>query len=126
MQNKSIIAGKVEKHTNKKQTIKKNLDQEYDLVVEVEEDGEYDFQKLSLDGLPTEMHDGAQIRWLNNFFIKKNRQYINQKFFVTIPDIQGSRLVIYDGNGDPYYYTGTITKNTFELTDGDPAVGRVP
>jgi hypothetical protein len=34
--------------------------------------------------------------------------------------------VVYDGNGNPYYYTGDVVKNTFELTDGDPAIGRAP
>jgi len=32
-------------------------------------------------------------------------------------------LVIFDGNGDPYYYTGAIVNDTFELTDGDPGLG---
>ena len=34
--------------------------------------------------------------------------------------------VIFDGNGDPYYYTGAITDDTFEVTDGDPGVGGSP
>jgi len=126
MQNKTVIAGKVEKHNKKKHTIKKHHPQEHDIIVEVEEDGDYLVEKLSLDGLPDKMHDGIPIRWINNFSIKKKGNYINQKFFVTIPDIGSSRLVIYDGNGNPYYYTGDIKNNTFELTDGDPAAGMAP
>jgi hypothetical protein len=75
------------------------------------------------------MHDGTPIRWFTNFAIKKNGQYINERFKVKIPGISNmgsSRLVIYDGNGDPYYYTGAIIDDTFELTDGDPAAGGAP
>ena len=58
--------------------------------------------------------------------VKKNGQYINQRFFVTIPNIGSSKLIIFDGNGNPYYYTGEIKNNRFELTDGDPAIGHWP
>jgi len=72
------------------------------------------------------MPDGTSIRWFNNFFIKKNGQYIKEGFFVTIPNLENSRLVILDSEGNPYYYAGEIRNNTFELTDGDPAIGRGP
>lgn len=126
MQNKTVIAGKTEKHNQKKYTIKKHHPHEQDITVEVEEDGDYDFEKLSLDGLPEKMVDGNPITWINNFAIKKKGNYINQRFFVTIPDIGSSRLIIFDGNGNPYYYTGEIKNHVFELTDGDPAIGRYP
>jgi hypothetical protein len=128
MQNKVVVPGKVEKDKNnlKKHKIKSHKADESDLTIELTGDGDYEVEKLSVDGLPAAMIDGKPIRWLNNFYIKKNGQHINERFFVTIPDIGSSRLVIYDGNGNPYYYTGEIKNNTFELTDGDPGIGRSP
>lgn len=129
MQNKVVIAGKVQKNSSRSFKIKKDKDSEVDVDIEILEDGDYQVDKLSTDGLPTNMHDGTPIRWFNNFAIKKNGQYINQRYKITIPGISNmgaSRLVIFDGNGDPYYYTGAIVNDTFELTDGDPASGTAP
>ena len=126
MQKKVVIEGKVEKHNKKKHTIKSHHPHEKDILVEVEEDGDYVVEKLSLEGLPEKMIDGNPITWINSFSIKKAGNYINQRFFVTIPDIGSSRLIIFDGNGNPYYYTGDIKNNQFELTDGDPAIGHWP
>ena len=128
MQNKVVVPGKVEKDksNNKKYKINKDKNSESDITIELTGDGEYEVEKLSVDGLPTAMTDGNPIRWFNNFAIKKNGQYINERFFVTIPDGGSSRLVIFDGNGNPYYYTGEIKNNTIELTDGDPAGGFSP
>jgi len=128
-QNKVVIPGKVQKDSNKKFKIKKDKNSETDADIEIVDDGDYVVDKLSVDGLPTHMNDGTPIRWLNNFAIKKNGQYINQKYKVTIAGISNmgnSRLVIFDGNGDPYYYTGAIVNDTFELTDGDPGIGMGP
>jgi hypothetical protein len=128
MQNKVVVKDRVEKDkgNNKKFRIKSHKASEFDLIIELTGDGEYEVEKLSVDDLPPAMIDGNPIRWINNFYIKKNGQHINERFFVTIPKIGSSRLVIYDGNGNPYYYTGEIKNDTFELTDGDPAVGRSP
>lgn len=128
MQNKVVVKGKVDKHPthNKKFKIRSHKSHEFDLDIEILGDGDYEVEKLSTDDLPATMNDGKAIRWLNNFYIKKNGQHINERFLVTIPNIEKSRLVIYDGNGNPYYYTGDIKNNTFELTDGDPAVGKSP
>lgn len=128
-QNKVVIAGKVDKASSKKFRIRKDKSNEIDVDIEIDEDGDYTVDKLSVDGLPTTMNDGTAIRWFNNFAVKKNGQYINQRFKVTITGISNmgnSRLVIFDGNGNPYYYTGDIVNDTFELTDGDPAVGGAP
>lgn len=129
-QEKNVIQGKVQKENNRKFKIKKDKDSEVDVDVEILEDGDYQVEKLSTDGLPTNMYDRNTIHWYNNFAIQKNGQYINQKYKVTILELANrgnSRLVIFDGNGDPYYYTGAIQNNTtFELTDGDPAVGIAP
>jgi hypothetical protein len=129
MQNKVVISGRVDKGSSRKFKIRKEKASEVDTDIEIIEDGDYVVDKLSVDGLPTTMHDGVAIRWFNNFAVKKNGQYINQRFKVTIPgisDMGNSRLVIFDGNGNPYYYTGEIVNDTFELTDGDPAVGSAP
>jgi hypothetical protein len=128
-QNKVVIAGKVDKTSNRKFKIRKDKINEVDVDIEIVEDGEYAVDKLSVDGLPATMHDGTAIRWFNNFAVKKNGQYINQPFKVTVTGISNmgnSRLVIFDGNGNPYYYTGEIVNDTFELTDGDPAIGGAP
>jgi len=128
MQNKVVVKGKVNKHqtNNKKFEVKSSKSDEFDLDIELTGDGDYEVEKLSTDDLPSTMVDGNPIRWLNNFYIKKNGQHINERFFVTIPDIGKSRLIIFDGNGNRYYYTGEIKNNTFELTDGDPAIGAHP
>jgi hypothetical protein len=124
MQNKVVVPGKVNKFSNKKYKIDKGKNSEVDLTIEIEEDGDYIVEKLSIDGLPTTMKDGKTIHWLNNFGIKKAGQYINQRYLVTVSGIGNAQVVIYDGNGDPYYYTGKVTNDTFELTDGDPAIGK--
>ena len=126
MQYKVVVPGKVRKESNRKYKIGKDKSSESDVTIELTGDGDYVVEKLSVDGLPTAMTDGTTIRWFNNFAIKKNGQYINEIFFVTIPDPGKSRLVIFDGNGNPYYYTGEIKNNTIELTDGDPAGGWAP
>jgi len=128
-QNKVIVSGKVQKNSSKSFKIKKDKSSEVDVDIEIEDDGDYEVDKLSVDGLPTNMSDGTSIRWFNNFSVKKNGQYINQKYKITIPGISNmgnSKLVIFDGNGNPYYYTGDITNDTFEMTDGDPATGAAP
>src|SRR4030095_13703468 len=128
-QNKTVIPGKVKKNSNQKFRIEKDKASESDVDIDILDDGTYEVDKLSLEGLPTHMKDGNAILWFNNFAIKKNGQYINQKYKITIAGISSmgsSRLVIFDGNGDPYYYTGAIVNDTFEVTDGDPGVGGAP
>ena len=133
MQNKAVIPGKVEKDkaNNRKFKIRKDKTTEVDADVEIVADPKdqgitFDVDKLSVDGLPTTMHDGNPIHWLNNFAIRRNNEYINQRYFVTIVGLGLSGVVIFDGNGDPYYYTGAVTNDTIELTDGDPAIGTSP
>jgi hypothetical protein len=130
-QTKKVLDNKVQKQNNRRFKIGKGNEKanEVDFEIEIVEDGDYEVQKLSLEGLPETMHDGTAIRWLNNFYIKKSGQYINQRYKITIPGLSNrgkSRLVIFDGNGDPYYYTGAIVDDTFEMTDGDPAGGLAP
>ncbi|CAG1003963.1 hypothetical protein ANAEL_03195 [Anaerolineales bacterium] len=129
MENKVIIPGKVDKDKSnpKKYKVKKDKASESDVEIKVTGEGDYDVEKLSVDGLPEKMPDGTPIRWFNNFSIKKNGQVIQEKYFVTIPPLEkSSRLVILDSTGQPYYYKGEIKDNTFELTDGDPGVGTGP
>lgn len=134
MQNKVVVPGKVEKDktNNRKFKISKDKTSEADAYVEIVDDPKdagisFEIDKLSVDGLPTTMHDGNPIHWLNNFAIRRNTEYINQRYFVTIAGLSAAKMVvIFDGNGDPYYYTGAVTNDTIELTDGDPAVGTSP
>lgn len=129
MQNKVVIKGKVKKESNRKFRIEKDEKNEIDVDIDIQEDGDYEVEKLSIEGLPARMDDGNPIRWFNNFAIKKNGQYIKQRYTVKIAGISRiapSRLVILDSNGQPYYYTGPIVNDTFEMTDGDPATGGSP
>ena len=136
MAQKTVIPDKVQKDNNskKKFKIKKHKDSEVDADIEIAEDGDYVVEKLSIDDLPTKMNDGTAIRWFNNFAIKKNGNYINQSFKVTIAGLSSLRsankkIVIFDGNtnsGKPFVFEGDITNDTLELTDGDPAVGSSP
>jgi hypothetical protein len=129
MQNKVVVKGKVQKQSNRKFKIDKDKADEREVDIDIEEDGDYEVEKLSIEGLPTHMHDGNPIHWFNNFAVKKNGQYINQRYKVKIAGLSRmapSRLVIFDGNGKPYYYTGDIIDDTFEMTDGDPGVGGAP
>ncbi|MEP7135337.1 MAG: hypothetical protein ABI904_10435 [Chloroflexota bacterium] len=138
-QNKTVIVDKVQKDNNnkKKFKIKKHLAAEIDTDIEIVDDGDYVVEKLSIDnvGLPTTMADGTSIRWLNNFAIKKKTgEYINQRFKVKIAGLSalksaGKKIVVYDGNSNndrPYEFGGAVVDDTFELTDGDPAVGTAP
>jgi hypothetical protein len=126
MQNKIVVPGKVDRLSNKKFKIEKDKASEIDADIEITADGDYEVQKLSVDGLPTHMPDGIAIRWFNNFAIKKNGKYINQRYFVTIAGLSSARVVICDSNGKPYYYQGPVKDDTIELTDGDPSIGGSP
>lgn len=128
MENKVVIPGKVKKDkaNPKKYKVEKDKASESDIEVQVTGDGDYDVEKLSVDGLPEKMPDGNPIRWFNNFIVKKNGQVVKEKYFVKIPDGGKSRLVIVDSRGEPYYYAGEIKDNTIELIDGDPAGGFAP
>ena len=126
MQDKVVVHGKVDKLSNKKFKIKKDKNSEIDATIDIVEDGTYEVEKLSVDGLPTYMGDGTAIRWFNNFAIKKKGQYINQQYSVTIAGLSSSQVVILNGNGELYYYAGTVRNDTIELTDGDPGIGGAP
>jgi len=131
MHSKVVVQGKVEnkkdndgKIEKRKFKIKKEKDNEVDIDIEVEEDGDYEVEKLSVEGLPTEI-EGQAITWLNNFAIKKGGNYINQRYKVVIPGLGNKRVVIIDNNshGVPSFYTGPTDNDTIVLSDGDPAVG---
>jgi hypothetical protein len=126
MQNKIVVPGKVDRLSNKKFKIKKDKASEIDADIDIVEDGEFEVEKLSVEGLPTKMPDGIAIRWFNNFAIKKKKQYIRQRYFVTIAGLSSARVVICGSDGEPYYYEGPVKDDTLELTDGDPAVGGSP
>ena len=130
-QNKKPISGKVHKTGKNKFKIDKDKGSEVDVDIDVLEDGDYDVEKLSVDGLPTHMPDpdGTAIGWFNNFSIKQNGQPIKKKYKVKIAGISNmgkSKLVILDSTNVPRYFDGTIADDTFEYNDGDPAVGGSP
>ena len=62
-QYKTVVPGRVQKSNNKKFKIQKEKQSEYDADVEIEEEGDYLVDKLSVDSLPTHMNDGTGIRW---------------------------------------------------------------
>ena len=125
MPNKVVIPGKVEKHSKKKHRIKAHKPHEVDVDIEILEEDDYELEKLSVDELPTTMHDGKKITWLNNFGIKKKGAYINQAYRITIAGLSGKQVVFLDNNsnGKPYYFTGSVENDTIELSDGDPGIG---
>jgi len=127
MQNKVIIQGKVEKKDKKKFKVKAHKSTELDADIEIVDDGDFIVDKLSVDELPAKMNDGkTDIHWLNNFAIKKGKDYINQTYRVTIPGLGNRPVVIVDNNsnGNPYYFTGPVVDDTIELSDGDPGIGQ--
>jgi hypothetical protein len=133
MQNKIIIPGKVDHLNHRNFRVRKDKASEIDATIKILNDsgadnGSYEVEKLSIDGLPEKMDDGTPIRWLNNFAIKKNGQYIKQRYTVTIAGLSSatSKVVIIDGTGKLYYYAGTVANDTIELTDGDPGTGHAP
>jgi len=126
MQKKIVIAGKVDRLTNQKFKIKKDKASEIDAEVDIAEGGDYEVEKLSVAELPTHMKDGTAIRWFTNFAIKKNGQYIRQRYSVTMAGLSSVNVVVCDSSGEPYYYEGSVKDDTIELTDGDPAIGGAP
>jgi hypothetical protein len=126
------VPGKVQKDKNNRKKFKvEKGDQpdEVDVEIDVVDDGDYEVEKLQVQGLPTHI-DNIRIHWFNNFSVKhKGGDFINQRYKVTIPGLSNrgsSRLVIYDRKGGLYYYQGTIEGDTFELMDGDPSAGQAP
>lgn len=127
---KRRVDGKVQRQNSRRFRVETADSGEVDIDLEILEDGNYQVEKLESGHLPKSMPNGDAIHWFNNFSIKKNGSYINQRYRVKIPGIYRmapSRLVILNGSGDLYYYEGTIEPDdSFELTDGDPAVGGSP
>ena len=129
-QDKTVVHGKVDKEGNKKFKIKKDKSDEEDIDIEILADGEYQVDKLDTNRLPTTMPNGISIRWINNFSIKENGQYIQKRYRVRIPGISKwpseRNLVILNGSGELYYYEGVRDGDIIELDDGDPGVGSSP
>lgn len=127
--NKVIIPNKIDRLNKKRFRIRKDRASEIDTEIDIADDGDYEVERLSTEGLPTHMGDGTSIRWFTNFAIRKNGQYINQRYSVKIPGLSSSqsRVVIFDrSQNEPYYYTGKVVNDTIELTDGDPGIGQGP
>jgi len=140
--NKNVIPGKAQKdsNSNKKFKIKRKDDvpgkpnNEIDIEIEIQDDGDYTVEKLSTDDLDTHLPDGTAIRWFNNFAVKKGKDYINQPYKIKVPGISaekaaGRNIVIQDGNsnnGKAYIFNGDVTDDTIDFSDGDPGVGASP
>ena len=132
---KKKSTGKIKKKDGKYK-IKQNKEIDIEIVDEGTEDFEVDM--LDMTDLPPTVQHGDQtlaVTWYNNFSIKKGGNYINQSFKVKLPGAKtlrdsGKFIVLFDGNsnnGNPYIFTGNIADDdTFELTDGDPAIGSGP
>jgi hypothetical protein len=132
------VPGKAKKdpNNNRKHTIEADGPNEVNVEIELLDDDNYEVEKLEMGGLPQTMPapNNAPIRWFNNFSIKKGGNPIKKKYKVKIPGLasklaeKNSRLVIYSETqgSNPYYYNGTISGDTFELEDGDPANGMSP
>jgi len=124
-----------DKNNDKKFKIKKEKNSEVDIEVEIQESGNYDVTKLSIDGLDTELpNNGGSITWLNNFEIKENSSPINKAYKIKVPGLSamiaaGKKLVIQDGNRNnskPYLHDVSVIDDTFDFSDGDPAIGSNP
>jgi hypothetical protein len=130
------VPNKVRKENNNNRNYKIESAEPSEVEIEIDllEDGDYEVDKLETESLPTHMDDKTPIHWFNNFSIRQNRAYIKKPYVVRIPHLReklkekDSKLVIYSDTHDPklYYYEGSIEEDTFELTDGDPAVGHAP
>lgn len=132
---KTPVPGKVDKENNRKFKIKKDKNSEVDVEIEIEEDGNYEVTKLSIEGLDTQLpNNGGSITWLNNFEIKENNSPINKAYKIKVNGLSamlaaGKQLVIQDGNRNnskPYLHDVPVTDDTFDFSDGDPAVGTRP
>jgi hypothetical protein len=131
---KTPVPGKVDKKSNKKFKIKKEKRTEVDVEIDIEEDGNYAVTKLSIDGLDTQFPNGDSITWLNNFEIKENNIPINKAYKIKVKGLSamiasGKKLVIQDGNRNnskPYLHDVPVSDDSFDFSDGDPAVGASP
>jgi hypothetical protein len=137
--NKIVLSTKKGNKGQKKFKVEKGSNKdEKDVDIDIEtgsSDDTFIVQKLSLEGLEPKIGD-EDIIWFNNFLIKKEstNEPINQSYKVKIAGLSywrtGNRkIVIQDGNvnnGKPYVFTGNVTDDTIELSDGDPGVGGAP
>ncbi|NWG34708.1 MAG: hypothetical protein HXY42_09715 [Chloroflexi bacterium] len=133
---KKIIVGNAGKK-DKKYKVKQN--KEVDIEIVDPGTDEFIVEILDLAGLPSTVTDDeetSQIVWHNNFAIrKKGGDYIKQRYRVKLPGANalrkaGKKIVIFDGvtnKGEPYVFKGTVdADDTFELINGDPAIGSSP
>lgn len=127
-------ANKKDPNDNKKYKIEKEKGTEIDIEIEIEEEGNYTVTKLSIDDLDTQLADGSPITWLNNFEVKENNSPINKAYKIIVPGLSamiagGKKLVIQDGNRNnskPYIHNIPVINDTFDFSDGDPAIGSNP
>jgi predicted nuclease of predicted toxin-antitoxin system len=136
---KTVLSSKKGNKGEKKFKVDKGSNRdEKDVEIEIDSGGSEDVfivEKLDMGNLELKIGN-EDIVWFNNFQIKKEstNEPINQNYKVKINGLSywrtGNRkIVIQDGNvngGKPYVFTGTITDDTINLSDGDPGVGGAP
>ena len=135
---KKILKTIIGKKGDKKFKIEKNKQGEQDADIDIISGTPEDIfivEKLSQDGLDPSIGD-QEIVWFTNFAVKKQStgDPINQRYKIKIPGLgtwrgPNKKIVIQDGNanaGRAYEFTGDVTDDTIELTDGDPGVGGSP
>lgn len=136
---KTVLSSKKGNKGEKKFKVDKGSNRdEKDVEIEIDSGGSDDVfivEKLDMGNLELKIGN-EDIVWFNNFQIKKEstNEPINQNYKVKINGLSywrtGNRkIVIQDGNvngGKPYVFTGTITDDTINLSDGDPGVGGAP
>lgn len=135
---KKKVKDKIAKKDGKYE-IKQNKDIEIEIVDP--QNAEFEVETLDMDGLDeiTVTIDGKtyNVNWYNSFLIKfKDGGPINQSYKVKLPGAKalinaGKHIVILDSNSqgiEPYVYPDKNVgdDDTFELTDGDPAIGSGP
>ena len=135
---KKVLKTIIGKKGDKKFKIEKNKQGEQDADIDIISGTPEDIfivEKLSQDGLDPSIGD-QEIVWFTNFVIKKQAtgDPINQRYKIKISGLgawrgPNKKIVIQDGNaneGQAYEFTGDVTDDTNELTDGDPGVGGSP
>ena len=135
---KKVLKTIIGKKGDKKFKIEKNKQGEQDADIDIISGTPEDIfivEKLSQDGLDPSIGD-QEIVWFTNFVIKKQAtgDPINQRYKIKISGLgawrgPNKKIVIQDGNaneGQAYEFTGDVTDDTIELTDGDPGVGGSP
>ena len=129
---KTIIPGKIEKHSKKEFKAGKHHGQEKEIYILFDVDVEHTIEKLSIEGLPATTADKRPITWHNNFVVKKadGTSADGVAYSVLLDAADGETIVYYDETG-LHTYTGSVNNRSHQnknwkeirLSKGDPAIG---